>query len=73
MLGVTVKLFIKSADRIYFVDNFWPLFVGNTVAFIAGILAIRFLINYLSKHSLTVFGWYRLALAGIVGLILLLQ
>lgn len=73
MLGVTVKLFIKSADRIYFVDNFWPLFVGNTVAFIAGILAIRFLINYLSKHNLTVFGWYRLALAGIVGFILLLQ
>jgi len=73
MLGVTVKLFITSTDRMYFVDNFWPLLIGNVVAFIAGILAIRFLISYLSKHNLTVFGWYRLALAGVVGLILLLQ
>lgn len=73
MIAVTVKIFMKSADRVYFADNLWPLFVGNLVAFVAGILAIKFLIGYLSNHDLKIFGWYRILLAGIVGVILLLQ
>ena len=44
------------------------LWVGFITALLAGILAIRFLLNYLPKHSFYIFVWYRLAL----GLILLL-
>lgn len=41
--------------------------LGNIVAFIVAILAIRFFINYLKKYGFKVFGWYRI----IAGLILL--
>ena len=34
---------------------------------IVGYLAVRFFIRYLQKHTLDVFGWYRLALAAAVG------
>ncbi|MFO0920768.1 MAG: undecaprenyl-diphosphatase UppP [Candidatus Saccharimonadales bacterium] len=42
--------------------------VGILSAFISGVFAIRFLIKYLSKHSLNVFAYYRI----IVGLIVIL-
>ncbi|MFN7119687.1 MAG: undecaprenyl-diphosphate phosphatase, partial [Saprospiraceae bacterium] len=49
-------------------DQTQALIVGNVVAFIVAMLAIRFFINYLSKHGLRIFGWYRI----IVGLIILI-
>ena len=73
MIAVTLKLLISSDDRLYFVENAPMLLLGNLVAFIAGLLAIRFLLNYLSKHGLGLFGWYRLGLAGIVSVVLLVQ
>jgi undecaprenyl-diphosphatase len=73
MLGVTLKVFIKSDDRAYFVEHLPTLLLSNTVAFIAGMLAIGFLLKYLSKHGLALFGWYRVGLAAILALYLLLQ
>ncbi len=43
------------------------LVVGNVVAFIIALLAIRSFISYLTKHGFKVFGYYRI----IVGIILL--
>lgn len=48
------------------------LIVGNVVAFIVAILAIKFFIGFLQKHGFRVFGWYRIV-AGIVLLILIWQ
>lgn len=45
--------------------------VGNIVAFIVALLAIRFFINYLKEYGFKIFGIYRI-LAGIILLILLL-
>ena len=50
------------------VDSFGvraPL-VGLFVAFVAAVVAVRWMIEYLNSHSLRVFGWYRVAVA-IVG------
>lgn len=63
MLAVALKNFIKSGDRAYFMDNMLLIIIGNIAAFIAGLVAIGFLMNYLKKHGLAVFGWYRLGLA----------
>lgn len=49
-------------------DQTQALLLGNVVAFIVAMLAIRFFINYLSKHGLRLFGWYRIA----VGLVILI-
>lgn len=49
-------------------NNLGILLVGNVVAFIVAILAIRFFINYISRYGFKAFGWYRI----IVGTIILL-
>jgi undecaprenyl-diphosphatase len=46
------------------------LLLASFVAFGSGILAIHFLINYLKTHSLTPFIWYRVALAGLIFILL---
>ncbi len=43
-----------------------PLWVGSAAAFLVGLLAIHFLINYLKYNKLTVFIWYRVLLAIII-------
>jgi undecaprenyl-diphosphatase len=42
--------------------DFKLLFIGNMVAFIVAMLAIKFFITYLSKHGFKIFGYYRIAL-----------
>jgi undecaprenyl-diphosphatase len=49
-------------------QNISAFLVGNVVAFIIAILAIRFFIGYLQQHGFRLFGYYRI----IVGVILLI-
>jgi undecaprenyl-diphosphatase len=44
--------------------------VGNVVAFVVALLAIKFFIGFLQKHGFKVFGWYRI-IAGIILLALI--
>ena len=73
MFGVTLKLFVSSSDRQYFIDNAAMLTLSNFFAFASGLLAVGFLMRYLSKHGLAVFGWYRVGLAAVLALVLLVQ
>src|SRR5215203_233971 len=45
------------------------LLLGNVVAFIVAIIAIKFFISYLQKHGFRLFGWYRIVV-GIIVLVL---
>ena len=49
-------------------DNIGILAVGNIVAFIVAMIAIKTFITFLQKHGFRLFGWYRI----IVGAIILL-
>ena len=40
--------------------------LGFVIAFVAALLAIKFFLRYVTRHTLAAFGWYRLALAAIV-------
>ncbi|NII23779.1 undecaprenyl-diphosphate phosphatase [Pseudoflavitalea sp. X16] len=51
-------------------DNLYAFIVGNIVAFVVAMLAIRFFIGFLQKRGFRLFGWYRI-IAGIVLLILI--
>ncbi len=73
MFGVIAKLLVKEGDRAYLLDNLTPLLVSNAAAFVSGLLAVGFLMRYLEKHSLAVFGWYRVLLALVLVAVLLLQ
>lgn len=71
MLGATVK---KSYD--YYKAGFELtseqvnyLIIGNVVGFIVALIAIKFFIDYLSKHGFKIFGYYRI-FAGIAILLI---
>lgn len=39
--------------------------LGFVVAFVAAVIAVRWMLNYLQRHDLTIFAWFRLASAAI--------
>ena len=50
----------------------WEAIVaGSVMAWASSIVAVRWMVGYLNRHSLSIFGWYRIA-AGIVMLGLIL-
>jgi undecaprenyl-diphosphatase len=58
--------------KIFTVDNLGILLVGNLIAFIVAMIAIKTFITFLQKHGFRVFGWYRIVV-GIVLIVLLLM
>mgnify|MGYP002508817518 CR=1 FL=1 len=53
-------------------DNLSTLIIGNAVAFIVALLAIKFFISYVQKYGFKAFGWYRIIVGGIIlGMLLL--
>ena len=63
--GATVFKLIKEGDALSTL-SMGPMLIGILVAFIAAAIAIKWLVSYLSKHGLAIFGWYRIALATVV-------
>lgn len=51
---------VLSAHEVYL------LLVGFVVSFIVAFLVIKFLMNYIKKHSFMVFGYYRIALSAVL-------
>lgn len=41
--------------------------IGLVFAFVAAVVAIRWMISYLERNGLAIFGWYRIVVAGLVG------
>ncbi|MDR0873454.1 MAG: undecaprenyl-diphosphate phosphatase [Prevotellaceae bacterium] len=65
-----LKLLLEDGSRQLLIDNINVLIIGNIVAFVVALLAIKFFIEFLTKYGFKAFGWYRI-LAGAVILILL--
>jgi len=53
-------------------ENLTSFIVGNLVAFVVALLAIRFFISFLKIHGFRAFGWYRI-IAGIILIIIILS
>jgi len=68
MLGATVYKCYKliKEDPSIITDNMTTLIIGNVVAFIVAVLAIKFFINFVSKHGFKAFGWYRIIIGGAI-------
>jgi len=62
---------VKHGGVIYSTFGALSPIVGFVCAFVAAVVAIRWLVAYIQNHSLAIFGWYRLSIAAITaGLIL---
>lgn len=48
------------------VDEAKSMLLSSVVAFVAALLAIRFLIRFVSRHSFAVFAWYRIIFGGFI-------
>ena len=40
--------------------------VGNVISFVVALAAVRFFITFVQKHTFASFGWYRIAVAGVI-------
>lgn len=64
--AATVYETAKNGGEI--VDTFGvvnPL-IGFAAAFVSAVVAIRWMVGYLQRHSFAIFGWYRIAVAALV-------
>ena len=47
------------------------LMVGVVFAFVAALLSVKWMVGYLNRHGLAIFGYYRVALALVAGTLLM--
>ena len=65
-----VKLFLNGGTEIL-MNNMSALIIGNIVAFVVALLAIKFFISFVTKYGFKAFGWYRIIVGGIILILLL--
>ena len=61
-----LKIFMEPDGMVILKDNLVTLLVGNVVAFIVAMLAIKFFISFVTKYGFKAFGWYRIIVGGII-------
>lgn len=60
------KMLKYHLDYGFTTENLPVLLVGNVVAFIVAMVAIKGFISFLSKHGFKIFGWYRIVLGAAI-------
>lgn len=66
-----LKLFLEPEGATMLGENLTTLLIGNLVAFVVAMAAIRFFISFLTKYGFKAFGYYRI-IVGVLILVLLL-
>ena len=66
-----LKLFSDETTAQVLKENIDILLIGNAVAFIVALLAIKFFINFVTKYGFKAFGWYRIIVGGAILVMLL--
>ncbi|MBV6423736.1 MAG: Undecaprenyl-diphosphatase [Steroidobacteraceae bacterium] len=65
LIGATVyKLYEER--HLFVAEDALPFAIGAVVAFVTALLAVRGFIRFISTHSFTVFGWYRIVFGLVV-------
>ena len=75
MFGATVyklyKLFKEGGSELI-MNNLDTLIIGNVVAFVVALLAIKFFISFVQKYGFQAFGWYRIIVGGLILVMLMM-
>jgi undecaprenyl-diphosphatase len=74
MLAASAYTLLKDYKALFAEDTVREslvlLGVGNVVAFVVGMLAIRVFISFLTRYGFKAFGWYRIVVGGVILLLL---
>jgi len=65
--GATAYEMLSSGDLMLETYGLATPVLGLVVAFVSAVAAMRWMVGYLQRHGLEIFGWYRIALAIVVG------
>lgn len=66
-----LKLITSNTGFELLKENIGVLVLGNVVAFVVALLAIKFFIGFVTKYGFKLFGWYRIVVGGIILILLL--
>lgn len=64
------QLLSGDTDPVALLGGWQPVLVGLIAATVSAALAVKWLVAYLTRHSLALFGWYRLALSALFAVLL---
>lgn len=70
--AATVYDFIKYGNNMIAEIGWGPMLAGTFMSWLSAIIAVKWMVNYLKKHGLSIFGWYRIG-AALVMLVLILN
>jgi undecaprenyl-diphosphatase len=73
MFGASALKLVKALDgtpEIFTTHNLTVLAIGNLVAFLVAMMAIRFFVSYLTQYGFRIFGWYRIILGALLLILL---
>lgn len=61
-----LKIILEPDGMAILKENLGTLLIGNIVAFIVAMLAIKFFISFVTKYGFKAFGWYRIIVGAII-------
>ena len=61
-----LKIFMEPNGMEILKENLGTLIIGNAVAFVVAMLAIKFFISFVTKYGFKAFGWYRIIVGAII-------
>lgn len=70
--AATAYDFMKYGNSMITELGWWPMITGTLMSWVSAVIAVKWMVGYLQKHGLSLFGWYRIG-AALVMLVLILN
>lgn len=70
--AATAYDFMKYGENMVAEIGWGPMLAGTFMSWLSAVIAVKWMVNYLKQHGLAIFGWYRIA-AAIIMLVLILN
>jgi len=67
LLAATCYKALKAGPVMVDAYGWTPMIIGSIAAWLSAVLAVKWMVGYLKKHGMAIFGYYRVALAVVVG------
>jgi len=64
---------LKHGQVMIEIFNISALVIGLVFAFLAAIVSVKWMVSYLNRHGLALFGYYRIALSLVAGLLIVMR